>query len=1655
MKRLFFLTAVFIFLGLFASSSEAQVTAKRDVHISATGINSVGFRLDFSDERTNNPSIFSNIYAGNHVAYSRFVSGYDIKVGSCAYDTTSPECIVTTFNSATCDANLGLCSFSFNNTGSSQIDSIYKIVWRYDVPTAPTGDILIKRVGTDLYASSAPVGSASAIDSGSMISTNPNTWTNLSLGNYIVYATYNSQYSTSYGTCTYLRGASECAVSLFSDMPVGIGDGRCDQNIGKCRVDLNSFTDNVSANRITKVVFKYDPVGAVSVSCSANISETTIGTSVTWSFSTNLSGSYTRLWSGDESLTGTGVSAVKSYTTLGIKNASIQLTSGGSIYSANCTPVSVVSSVNNQTAQVFIDNSDQSIVENVVKLNTENANSVSRPINFATSTGSQVVYFPFVQGYTLSPLYCTYQIGTNNCNNLVSVSASLANGWYRVSANTTAGNVTEFISRYVPSGSTYNLQIERLGEDQTPATAPVGYIRIGSASSTNITTNPFVTATSSSGFTVYAPKVIGYSMQFGTCSSNASMCSVTSYGNFNVANCNVDMCWYTVGSVSSANNSFRISFRYIPTGTPAQTGSSQILTKRVGEDLYASSAPSNSQSGVDDATMISANPYFWTNMTTGTHSVYATYLPNYVISRGTCSYDIGTSECFITTFQGFTIDNALDSGSCNIYNNKCRLDVVTSNNKITKVAFKYTLSNSQNNPTPTTNSGDVIIYKTGNDLLTSSAPSGTVLQLNAFLASSSNPAKYFEVVPSASISNYVFATKLPGIGMDISYCQYDRGSQECVNMGAASNQTCDASWCAGGIPVSNDRVTKVFVRYYVGSQGIGQIGQNLISVEREGQSPSVRFNLATSVDVNNTPAILATTTGIQRVYVPKIAGYNLSVGTCQYDVGGLVCGITSYTDINTTTVSPNSGFCDTSGMCRRDFTVSTNKVTRVLWRYTPIVASTGNVKVEIIGADQTIASAPSGVIIRLDNPNNQNIVTNPYIFSTTTPVSAGNQFYQRIYAKKLDGYDLYVGTCRNNIGSPECLITNFDDGSYGGYNLNTTLENTVGYCNSDGFCRFDINIYPNEVSRVVWRYVSKSQSQIKIERVGLDGSLNTVPVGTYAGLGLSSVNTSQNPAIFSTTTAGYSTVIRTYVTRIPGYTVFAGTCVYGFGEQECNDFGTYGIGNVVSKLTETTSSNFSNQCSTVLNICEFRSGWGGSLEGKILRTVFFYSPNNTEAPDGTAHVKVYRSINSLTGVDTATTIYNQDGSNATLSGNPILFKNINSGQRVVYFKNIPGYTLDTDVSYCQYDQGQAECAHIGKFNNQYQSPPLYRVYCDSSFCSMLINTDINKVTKIVLAYTPLNQTGSVMMKRVGTDLYASSAPVGTSMRLDNLSPITTNPYTHTGISAGTNNHTVYATYLAGQYLTSFGFCTYQIGASECAVTNFTALPTGSSDGQCDGNIGLCKKTYSVEYGKVTKVVAKYDLATSRLYTLSASDMTIDRGGNKDNTISAVGRAGAPATPVNFQIQGLPTGVTAIFSPQTCSTTCQTNLKLTVNQSVAKGKYTIVIRGLPDDISTSFILDVVDPTPEETGFTLSCNAGVTSGVTGKAVYWNANVTPTTGSYSYVWSGDVDSTSCNNTKICQKTYDTSGIKTAMVQVTSGGVTKTCSASIPIGNSRFFEF
>jgi hypothetical protein len=727
--------------------------------------------VDSSAATAVNPYTFANLVSGgtNHQVYATYLPAqYNTSMGYCSYDRNSTECSVTSFSSPTCDSNTGLCSISVPVNDNQ----VTKVVAKYDLLSQGnfSGDIEVKRVGSDLTTATAPGGISTTIDSQSIPSTNPYTLIDQTLTTHSIYTTYNPTYITSIGTCTYPRGGTECAVTSFSALSAGSGNNLCDPNKGLCRYDTAT-----SGNTVTKVVWKYD-LNPTTVSGNTVIER--VGIDQTTATVPSI-GSQTKVDGGSAVSTNPLVTTLSSGTDHFAQvtyNPSYIVQAGTCNYqvgTVQCIPdVSSITSASigsgyNQSGQcdtsaglcredftpqsgyitvvafryIPVDSSDLS-VERIGDDQTVSSVPISSTVNveqngtsvFTTSSDPATttlltnqtynVYYTYSPNYQIWTGTCTYARGGTPCTSyslsyinpgygyIGSGSGFDASGYCNTAtnlcrydySNSNADQVTLFVVRYVGASTqitgtnSADVEVKLVGTDLYTSSAPVGalfYLDTNSFGTSNPFIYPGLATTTHTAYATYNPS---YLTSVGYCSypRNTPECAVTS---FSPAECdpNLGTCAYNFDLSSYSYNVYKIVWKYDADNLGDLSG--DLMVKRVGTDLYASSSPSGINVWVDNVATTTINPTTFDNLVlTTSHTTYATYNSSYQTSVGSCQYPRGDSECTVTNFGPAT---------CDPNTNLCSFSPTINSDQVTKVVWKYDPILTQSYTL--SNSGDVIV----------------------------------------------------------------------------------------------------------------------------------------------------------------------------------------------------------------------------------------------------------------------------------------------------------------------------------------------------------------------------------------------------------------------------------------------------------------------------------------------------------------------------------------------------------------------------------------------------------------------------------------------------------------------------------------------------------------------------------------------------------------------------------------------------------------------------------------------------------------------------------------------------------------------------------------------------------------------------------
>ncbi len=223
------------------------------------------------------------------------------------------------------------------------------------------------------------------------------------------------------------------------------------------------------------------------------------------------------------------------------------------------------------------------------------------------------------------------------------------------------------------------------------------------------------------------------------------------------------------------------------------------------------------------------------------------------------------------------------------------------------------------------------------------------------------------------------------------------------------------------------------------------------------------------------------------------------------------------------------------------------------------------------------------------------------------------------------------------------------------------------------------------------------------------------------------------------------------------------------------------------------------------------------------------------------------------------------------------------------------------------------------------------------------------------------------------------------------------------------------------------------------------------------SVQVCADQNSSGAGTITESDESNNCSSWRNVIVSAPAPSFDYSLSNSGSVSVTktaGNASGQATitktltsgstqSVDITATGMPAGVSVSYSNRTCSPTCQSTVTFTVPSTTAIGTYPITITGTPGNKTTNFNLIVNNPS----SISASCSVSPSPVQVGKPVTWSVNVIGGSGSFTYAWSGTDISAPVPTTASFQKTYSTTGTKTANVVVTdtvSGG-TASCPAGV----------
>jgi hypothetical protein len=197
-----------------------------------------------------------------------------------------------------------------------------------------------------------------------------------------------------------------------------------------------------------------------------------------------------------------------------------------------------------------------------------------------------------------------------------------------------------------------------------------------------------------------------------------------------------------------------------------------------------------------------------------------------------------------------------------------------------------------------------------------------------------------------------------------------------------------------------------------------------------------------------------------------------------------------------------------------------------------------------------------------------------------------------------------------------------------------------------------------------------------------------------------------------------------------------------------------------------------------------------------------------------------------------------------------------------------------------------------------------------------------------------------------------------------------------------------------------------------AVLYLQAMPALSSQSS-DTSVGLSSSD-------TVLTAATTSTQKSSLSLSSAGPVSLIQGSSITTTINAT-LTSFKKWPISFSVSGLPQGVSGVFSPNSCTPDCSTQLTFTASSSAAVGSYTVTVKGKNKQYqaTTSFNLSVTQPTiavstptitPNGTTFLNSVSVSLQTSTSGASIYYTTDGTnPTQSSKQYSASFSLTATS----------------------------------------------
>lgn len=1027
-----------------------------------------------------------------------------------------------------------------------------------------------------------------------------------------------------------------------------------------------------------------------------------------------------------------------------------------------------------------------------------------------------------------------------------------------------------------------------------------------------------------------------------------------------------------------ANQVLKVVFKYtnqlqsaaelIRVGSNGQTGSAPFFPVANNQREYPGAF-------VDTQTNVNGNPYFGAgsfnnkdesifvnnlapqNVVYGTKGIYG-----YILKAGYCSYNYDQNPCTVAENQ-FTLPLTVftESGQTEPF---YRVTAPTIGGKITRVAFKYILSN-----------GDVDINIVDVNNTTISQPNLSV-DINESNQYFQNGSFSFENVSSGT--NTIRFSLNGQTLLSVKTCTVTRLVGTC-NPTTNANVTTDGWWQYLSLVVQDGYVTVVKIALdtvttvdtnstiFIKRVGFDDTVSTVPIFDVEIDSGGVSQNYLQGQDGTNPQVHPNQTVGPHSVYIHNSSLYNESVGVCSYPIGGTECRVTTFTYPITCNLANDT-------VCKIDITTQENYVTKVVPKYVE-TGELGAIRIKLVGDDDTVSTSPETAY---------QLNTNP-VYSSNNPILLNglNPGQHILGARRNVNATLSAGTCTYPVGGTECTINNFPI---------TPVCDTVSDMNI-GFCSTGITVSSGLVTKVVFKYSLASQSvvgsatgrgDIQIKRVGstetvasapvysVSGDVNFVPVkASVEGIEIPRYNSdvvtipSLNPLSYADLLTGEYIV---YSSNAETFTESVGTCSYARGGNECS----------------VTSFPLTPVCS---NVTEFGGGsqWDSGCfikvtvtPGEVTKVVFKYTGGSSNTVSANAKARFYKYYNGVPHTDGGNGFRYSIGHllrgestdfTTDFTGLSPGFRSITADRGNSDYIAYAGYCIYSGASECTIPPQDFKEMLCGNSFHEWTSIGMQGTYRDyytymDNRCLSTAEFQNNKTTKIEIKY--VDNKGDIVVYQVDNTNGNLLGPTFAKRNTIDTQSIYT-------LSTGdVPNPKTYSNIISGQHIVRFenqtpqavvGSCQSPVGTATSSMCAVTAYPISASCIYSTSNSTYeCSAPITVSAGKITKVQfqqSDYNYSVQMKYP----SVKVTRGYETANRVYFATLSGTPA-PITPSFTNLPVGV-VVVAEQTnptgiCTPNCSIGAVIKTNQNgqtTPVGTYTIDVIAQPLGKATSFQLEV--------------------------------------------------------------------------------------------------